>query len=95
VGNEMGSVDLIDFQLGSREFPNCQVGRGNEMRLSESLTDSVESSYQRGVLIDGDSCGLADNVNEDDDKLKNFTIQEENQRSILIIGGIKIFLPNN
>jgi hypothetical protein len=46
-------------------------------------------------LIDGDSCGFADHVNEDDDKLKTFTIQEEDQRSILIIGGIKIFLPNS
>jgi hypothetical protein len=47
------------------------------------------------VLIDEDSCGFADHVNEDDDKLKTFTIQEEDQRIILIIGGIKIFLPNN
>jgi hypothetical protein len=34
-------------------------------------------------------------VNEDDEKLNTFTIQEEDQRSILIIGGIKIFLPNS
>jgi hypothetical protein len=82
----MGSIDLID----------CQVGRkGKEMRLSESLRSSGVSSCQQGVLIDGDSCGFADHVNEDDDKLKTFTIQEEDQRSILIIGGIKIFLPNS
>jgi hypothetical protein len=30
---------------------------------------------------------FADHVNEDDEKLKTFTIQEEDQRSILIIGG--------
>jgi hypothetical protein len=28
VGNEMGLVDLIDFQVGSRKIPNCQVGKG-------------------------------------------------------------------
>jgi hypothetical protein len=28
VGNEMGSVDLIDFQVGRKEVPNCQVGKG-------------------------------------------------------------------
>jgi hypothetical protein len=44
VGNEMGSVDLIDFQVGRREVPNCQVGRGKEMRLSESLRSSEVSS---------------------------------------------------
>jgi hypothetical protein len=91
----MGSVDLIDCQVGRREVPNCQVGRGKEMRLSESLTDSVESSYQQGVLMDEDSCGFADHVNEYDEKLNTLTIQEEDQRSILIIGGIQIFLPDS
>jgi hypothetical protein len=40
------------------------VGKGEEM-------NSVESSYQRGVLM------------------------EEDQRCVLIIGGIQIFLPNS
>jgi hypothetical protein len=70
------------------------VGRGKEMRLSESLTDSVESSCQQGVLIGEDSCGFTDHVNEDDDKLKTCTIQEEDQKSILMIGGIRVFLPH-
>jgi hypothetical protein len=52
-------------------------------------------SCQQGVLIGEDSCGFADHVNEDDEKLKTLTIQEEDQKSILIIGGIKEFLPNN
>ena len=65
------------------------------MRLCESLTDSVESSYQQGVLIGEYSCGFVDHVNEDDEKLKNLTIQEEDQKIIFIIGGIKEFLPNN
>jgi hypothetical protein len=91
----MGSVDLIDCQVGRREIPNFQVGRGKEMRLSESLRSSEVSSCQQGVLIDEDSCGFADHVNEYDEKLNTLTIQEEDQRSILIIGGIQIFLPNN
>jgi hypothetical protein len=80
VGNEMGSVDLIDCQVGSRKFPNCQVGREKEMRLSESLRSSEVSSCQQGVLIDEDSCGFADHVNEDDEKLKTFTIQRRRIR---------------
>jgi hypothetical protein len=28
-------------------------------------------------MIDGNSCGLANHVNEHDEKLKSFTIQEE------------------
>jgi hypothetical protein len=81
----MGSIDLIDFQ----------VVRKKEIRLSESLRSSRLSSCQQGALIDGYSCGFVDHMNEDDEKLKTFTIQEEDQRSILIIGGIKIFLPNS
>jgi hypothetical protein len=95
VGNEMGSLDLIDCQVGNRKFPNCQVGRGKELRLSESLRDSGVSSGQQGVLISEDSCGFADHVNEDDDKLKTCTIQEEDQKSILMIGGIRVFLPDS
>jgi hypothetical protein len=91
----MGSVDLIDYQVGRREIPNFQVGRGKEMRLSESLRILEVSSCQQGVMIGEDSCGFADHVNEDDEKLNTLTIQEEDQRSILIIGGIRIFLPNS
>jgi hypothetical protein len=72
VGNEMGSLDLIDCQVGSnKKFPNCQVGRGKEMRLSEGLMNSEESSDQQGVLTG------------------------ENQKRILIIGGIEVFLPSS
>jgi hypothetical protein len=74
VGNEMGSLDLIDCQVGSRKFPNFQVGKGKEVRLSESDKDSRVSSCQQGVLISEDSCGFTDHVNEDDDKLKNCPI---------------------
>ena len=64
------------------------------MRLSESLTDSVESSCQQGMLISEDSCGFADHVNEYDDKLKTCTIQKEDQKNIMMIGGIWVFLPD-
>jgi hypothetical protein len=95
VGNEMGSGDLIDCQESRREIPNFQVGKGREMRLSESLRSSGESSYQQGVLIDEDSCGFVNHVNEDDEKLNTSITKEEDQRSVLIIGGIKSFLPSN
>jgi hypothetical protein len=39
-GTEMGSVDSIDCQEGSREIPYCQVGRDEQMRLSEGLINS-------------------------------------------------------
>jgi hypothetical protein len=46
------------------------------------------------VLIDKDSCGFVDHVNEDNEKLNTSITKEKDQRSILITGGIKIFLPN-
>jgi hypothetical protein len=39
----MGSLDLIDYQVGSRKLPYCQVGKGGKM-------NSEESSDQQGVL---------------------------------------------
>jgi hypothetical protein len=67
----MRSVDLVDFQEGRSEILDSQVGKGDEVRLPESLRSSEVSSNQQGVLT------------------------EEDQTSILIIGGIDIFLPNN
>jgi len=67
----------------------------------------AESSYQQGVVTDGkeveerphpyeDSCGATNHVNEDDENLDTSTVEEEeDQRNILIIGRIKIFLPNS
>jgi hypothetical protein len=66
------------------------VGKGREMRLSESLGSSEASSSQQGVIID--SCGFSYHVNEYDEKLNASGIEEEDQRNILIIGGIQIFL---
>jgi hypothetical protein len=47
------------------------------------------------VLGSEDSCGFVDHVNEDNDKLKNCTIQKEDQKSIMMIGGIRVFLPDS
>jgi hypothetical protein len=88
VGNEEGSLHQLEFHGGRREIPYRQVGEGEEM-------NSVESSYQNGVLIDEHSCGFADQVNEDDEKLNTPIIAEDYQRCLLIVGGIQIFLPNS
>jgi hypothetical protein len=95
----MRSVDLIDCQEGRREIPYFQVGKGEER-------NSAESSNQQGVLTGEreakerphsyeDSCGVVDHVNEDDEKLNTSITEEEDQRSVLIIGGIQIFLPTS
>jgi hypothetical protein len=81
-------LHLIEFHGGRREIPYHQVGEGEEI-------NSVESSYQKGVLIDEHSCGFADQVSEDDEKLNTPIAVEEDQRCVLIVGGIQIFLPNS
>jgi len=103
----MGSVKyIIDYEEGRSETLGFHVGKENEMRLSESLKNSEESSYQQGMLTSGreeeershlyeDSCGFVDHVNEDDEKLNTSTVKEEDQMCILIIRGIKIFLPGS
>ena len=41
------------------------------------------------------SCRTVSRVNEYDDKLETFiTVKEEDQRDVLIIGGVNIFLPS-
>jgi hypothetical protein len=97
VGNEKGSMDLVNCQVGRRDIPDFQVGKDEEMR-------SDESSHQR-MLIDEEEAegiphsegylhGVASRVNEDDEKLQTSTIEEKDQGSILIIGGVEIFLPS-
>jgi hypothetical protein len=44
-GTEMGSTDLIDYQVGSRKFLIFHVGREKEMRLFESLRSLEVSSF--------------------------------------------------
>jgi hypothetical protein len=52
-GNEMRSLeDLIDYHEGREEIPYFQVGKGNQMRLSESLMNSEVSSDHREELME-------------------------------------------
>jgi hypothetical protein len=46
-------------------------------------------------MIGEDSCGFEDHVNEDNEKLNTSIIEEKDQRIILIVGGIQIFLPDS
>jgi hypothetical protein len=96
VGNDKRSGYLINYQEGSGEIPIFQVGKGEEM-------SSTKSSCQQGELTDGkeveershpyeDSCGISSHMNEDDEKLNTPIAEEEDHRTILVIGGIKIFL---
>jgi hypothetical protein len=39
--------------------------------------------------------GTVNHVNEDDEKLRTSTIEDKDQRTILIIGGVEIFLPSS
>jgi hypothetical protein len=57
------------------------------------LTDDEEA--EEIPHSDEDSRGIVSRVNEDDEKLKTSIIKEEDQRTILIIGGVKIFLPSS
>jgi hypothetical protein len=41
------------------------------------------------------SCGIEIHVNEDDEDLKTSITEEEDHRSVLVIGGIEIFLPRS
>jgi hypothetical protein len=74
------------------------VGRG-KMRLFEGLKSSEESSDQQRVLTNEMeekerphlyeySCGFTRHVNEDDENLNTSIKEEEDHRSVLIIGGI-------
>jgi hypothetical protein len=81
--------------VGRREIPYWQVGKGFRMRQSESIRNSEVSSYQEGVFLDEYSCGFSNHVNEYYEKINTSTIKEEDHRCILIIGGIKKFLPSS
>jgi len=45
------SIDLVNYQVGRTKIPYCQVGKGEHMRLSESLMNSRMISGQQGVLM--------------------------------------------
>jgi hypothetical protein len=95
VGNEKGSMDLIKFQVGRGDIPDFQVGKGEETSSAESSLIDEEEAGGR-PHSGGNSRGTVSHVNEDDDKLETFiTIEEKDQRDVLIIGGVEIFLPSD
>jgi hypothetical protein len=116
--NEMGSLDLIDCQEGSRKFPNFQVGRGKELSLSESLGSLEVISCQQGVLIEmglfylivcqegreeipccqvgkGEQMRLYESLmnSEVSSYQQGQLTEKEDQKRILMIGGIETFIP--
>jgi len=57
------------------------------------LTDEEEAKER---LRSGEtSRGIVAHVNEDDEKLKTSIVKEKDQGSILVIGGIEVFLPHS
>jgi hypothetical protein len=97
VGNEKGSVDLIKCQVGRGDIPYFQVGKDEEMSSDEISCQRMLTNEEEAEGIPhsyGDSRGAVSHVNEDDEKLQTSTIEEKDQGRILIIGGVKIFLPS-
>jgi hypothetical protein len=84
---KMGSVDLMVCQGSSRSIPYCQVGRDEQMRLSEGLINSEVSWNQPEELTEQMSSKEVSL-----DQQVQLT-EEEDQNDILMIGGISIFLP--
>jgi len=97
VGNEEEPVGLVNCQEGRGDIPIFQVGNGGEM-------SSDDNSYQRALKYEEEgkerpqssenSRGIVGHVNEDNGKLKTSTVKDRDQRTILIIGGVEIFLPS-
>jgi hypothetical protein len=80
LGNEMRSLrDLEDCQEGSRSIPYCQVGRDEQMSWNEFWNQPEELTEQVSSEMD-----LDQHVQ---------LTEEEDLRSLLMIGGIGVFLP--
>jgi hypothetical protein len=80
--------DLIDCQEDSREFPICQ--EGNEMR-SEDLIDCQEGSREIPYCQEGKGEQMSSEMSS---YQRGQLTEKEDQRNILMIGGIGIFLPH-
>jgi hypothetical protein len=49
VGNEKGSMDLVNCQVGRGDILNCQVGKGEEVRSTKSSHQQVlTNEYEVG-----------------------------------------------
>jgi hypothetical protein len=67
----------------------------NSVEISHQLRGlTYEEEVEEGPHSDGDSCRIVSRMNEDDEKLQTFVIEEKDQRSVLIVGGVEIFLPS-
>jgi hypothetical protein len=97
VGNEERSVvDPKDCQVGSNESSSCQVG--NDMRSLEDLIDYQEGReeipyFQVGK---GEQMRPCESLMNSEVSLdQQGELMEKDQRCILIIGGIEVFLPSS
>jgi hypothetical protein len=95
-----GSRSIPYCQVGRDEqmrlsegLMNSEVSWNQPEELTEQVSSEVDLDQQVQLTEDEDSCGFPSHVNEDDDKLKTFTIREADLRSLIMIGGIEIFLP--
>jgi hypothetical protein len=98
VGNVKGLVDIVNCQVGIGDIPSFQVGKEEEVRSTESSRQGVligEEEAKEGPHSGEYSCGTASCVNEDDDKLETFITSKKDKRTVLIIGGVEIFLPSD
>jgi hypothetical protein len=95
--------DLINCQGGRSELSSCQVGNGR--RLVDDLIDCQEGSdgssscqvgnvERSGDLIDC-QVGKGEDMNSAESSYQQGVPMEEDQRCVMIIGGIQIFLPNS
>jgi hypothetical protein len=97
VGNGSRSLrDLIDCQEGSREFPIFQVGKGTKMGSVDSI-DCQEGSRKIPIFQVGrdEQMRLSEGLINSEVSLNQpeELTEEEDLRSLLMIGGIQIFLP--
>jgi hypothetical protein len=88
--------DLRNCQVGSEELSSFQVG--NEMGSLEDLIDCQEGreeipNFQVGK---GSEMRLVDNLmNSEVSSYQQGELMERDQRCLLIIGGIEVFLPHS
>jgi hypothetical protein len=89
VGNEMRSLwGLIDCQEDSRGISYCQVG--NEMRSLPDLIDCQGGNREISCCQEGKEEQMSSELSS---YQQGQLPEKENQKDILMIGGIQIFLP--
>jgi len=74
------------------------VGKGEELSSAGSSHQGVltdEEEVEERPRSSENSSRIVDRVNEDNEKLKNSTIEEKDQGNILVIWGIEVFLTHS